>query len=146
MACTGARLLVAACCAVAMACAPAAEQASQPSLAAASAPPSKALPLKRDAPGVAGGTAWAGGGVLLLVLAVATVLVLRRRGLPGLLAAWPTTASRGGAVVRLSSQALTPQASVHAVRWQGEDLLLGCSGQQVTVLARRPSPAAGDAP
>jgi flagellar biogenesis protein FliO len=45
----------------------------------------------------------------------------------------------GHAVQRLSSQALTPQASVHTVRWQGEDLLLGCTAQQVTLLARRPT-------
>ena len=42
-----------------------------------------------------------------------------------------------GRLVRLSSQALTGQASVHAVRWNSEELLLACSGQQVTLIARR---------
>lgn len=41
------------------------------------------------------------------------------------------------AVVRLSSQALTPQASVHAVRWNGQEYLLGCTAQHVTLLSRR---------
>jgi hypothetical protein len=40
-------------------------------------------------------------------------------------------------IVRLSSQALTTQASVHAVQWNGEELLLGCTAQQVTLLSRR---------
>lgn len=43
----------------------------------------------------------------------------------------------GGRVLRLSSQPLTPQASVHVVRWDGEELLLGCTAQQVSLLARR---------
>ena len=50
-----------------------------------------------------------------------------------------------GALVRLSSQALTPHASVHAVRWKGEELLIGCTAQHVTLLSRRPaSPVQGD--
>ena len=46
---------------------------------------------------------------------------------------------RGGAgqLVRLSSHSLTAQASVHAVRWRDEELLLGCTPAGVTVLARR---------
>lgn len=50
-------------------------------------------------------------------------------------------------IQRLASQALTPQASVHAVQWNGEEFLLGCTGQQVTLLARRSAPApAGERP
>jgi flagellar biogenesis protein FliO len=45
-------------------------------------------------------------------------------------------------ILRLCSQALTPQASVHAVQWNGEEFLLGCTGQQVTLLARRSAPEA----
>ena len=37
-----------------------------------------------------------------------------------------------------SSQALTPHASVHAVQWKGEEFLLACTPQQVTLVARRP--------
>ena len=51
----------------------------------------------------------------------------------------------GQGVVRLSSQALTPHASVHAVRWNGEDYLLACTSQEVTLVARRPVTAAEDA-
>lgn len=47
----------------------------------------------------------------------------------------------GESVVRLSSQALTPHASVHAVRWNGEEYLLACTPQAVTLVARRPAMA-----
>ena len=40
-------------------------------------------------------------------------------------------------ILRLSSQALTTQASVHAVQWNGEEFLLACTAQQVTLLSRR---------
>lgn len=43
-------------------------------------------------------------------------------------------------LVRLSSQALTAQATLHAVQWNGEELLLACTGQQVSVIARRAVP------
>ena len=43
---------------------------------------------------------------------------------------------------RLASMAPTPQASVHVVQWQGEELLLGCTAQGVSLLARRPAPPA----
>jgi flagellar biogenesis protein FliO len=46
-------------------------------------------------------------------------------------------------LVRLSSHALTAQASLHAVRWRDEELLLGCTPNGVTVLARRPQPLPG---
>lgn len=45
--------------------------------------------------------------------------------------------------MRLSSQALTPQASVHAVAWNGEEYLVGCTSQQVILLARKGIPPAG---
>jgi hypothetical protein len=55
--------------------------------------------------------------------------------------------SEPAAVLRLSSQALTPHASVHAVRWNGEEFLVGCTAQAVTLLSRRTAErAAGDQP
>jgi flagellar biogenesis protein FliO len=92
--------------------------------------------LRRDAEAVAEGGLWTPS-VLLLGLGVAA----------GGYAAWRRRARRqphpGGrwgdpAVTRLSSQALTPHASVHAVQWNGEEFLLACTPQQVTVLAHRP--------
>ena len=44
---------------------------------------------------------------------------------------------RDGGVTRLSSQALTPQASVHAIRWNGDEFLLACTSQQVTLIDRK---------
>ena len=77
------------------------------------------------------------GSALAFVALTGGVLVLRRGRW-----AWLTARKQqesGRRVERLSSQALTAQASVHAIRWHGEDLLLACSAQQVTVLARRPA-------
>jgi flagellar biogenesis protein FliO len=42
-----------------------------------------------------------------------------------------------GLPVRAASVALTPQASVHVVLWQGEEFLLACTAQQITVLSQR---------
>lgn len=42
-----------------------------------------------------------------------------------------------GVPARLASVALTPQASVHVVQWHGEEFLLACTAQQVTVLSQR---------
>jgi len=112
--------------------------------AAAAAPASEAqglprdLPLKRDVPGEAGGPPWTAMLALLVIAAGAALFVLRRRGPAALLQALP--GARGGtAIERVASQALTQQASVHAVRWQGEEFLLGCTATQVTVLARKPA-------
>lgn len=113
--------------------------ASAPAASAQGSRPLPAdLPLKRDVPGQAEGPPWVALLVLLGLAGGAGLLVLRRRGAAGVLRAWQRP--QGGAgIERLASQPLTPQASVHAVRWHGEELLLGCTGTQVTVLARHPA-------
>jgi hypothetical protein len=96
----------------------------------------KDLPLKREPPSQAEGPSWA---ALLMLLALAgggAALVLRRRRPAGWLRPWRAARS-GSGLERIASQSLTQQASVHAVRWQGEELLLGCTGTEVTVLSRR---------
>jgi flagellar biogenesis protein FliO len=40
---------------------------------------------------------------------------------------------------RVASVPLTPQASVHVVQWNGQEFLLACTSQQVTVLSQRPA-------
>jgi len=71
------------------------------------------------------------------------VVLLAIAGAGGAWALWRRKARPDGQtrsperIVRLSSQALTPQASVHAVQWNGEELLLACTAQQVTLLSRR---------
>jgi len=104
--------------------------------AACAEPLPATLPLRRDAELAAEGSAWAPS-LLLLGLAVAAggYAVWRRSA-----GAQAQSAARRGesAVARLASQALTPQASVHAVQWKGEEFLLACTPQQVTLLARRP--------
>jgi hypothetical protein len=94
------------------------------------------LPLRRDAEVAADGGPWMPSALLLgLGLAAGGYVAWRRRA-----RRQPHPGGRWGgpAVARLSSQALTPHASVHAVQWNGEEFLLACTTQQVTVLAHRP--------
>lgn len=103
------------------------------------------LPLRRDKPDNGAGTAGLGFGMALLVglICLAIYVAMPRRGGQGR-PAWKdllsgNVSSKGqGTLSRISSQTLTPQASVHAVTWHGEELLLGCTPQSVTVLARHP--------
>jgi hypothetical protein len=97
------------------------------------------LPLRRDPPPALEGGGWMPSLLLLGVAAAAGGYGWWRRG-----SGRQAAARRGeAAVTRLASQALTPHASVHAVQWQGEEFLLACTPQQVTLLARRPI-AAGE--
>lgn len=89
------------------------------------------LPLKRDAavqPESIDTFTWSG----LMVLGLAGVaLVVFRKRLPKL---------RTASMQELRSSqrtALTQQCSVHVVEWNGEELLVGCSQNSVSLLARR---------
>lgn len=108
--------------------------------------PLAGLPLRRERAAANAGSSWlAASGALALVAFGGTVMVGRRRGWPWLRAR--DRARRQEGPLRTASQALTAQASIHAVRWHGEELLLGCTAQQVSVLARRTlAPAEKDAP
>lgn len=98
--------------------------------------PLASLPLRRDTvrEGDTGGWFPAGAAVALLVGAAAWAASRR----------WPWRAAGPAhpppGLVRVASQSLTAQASVHAIRWNGEEILVACSAQQVTVLARQPAP------
>jgi len=93
------------------------------------------LPLRRDASAAPDTGSWAPSAILLALLGAGGAwLGWRRLGRAGVAAA---ARARPEPIVRLSSQALTPQASVHAVQWAGEELLLACTPQQVTVVSRR---------
>lgn len=101
------------------------------------------LPLRRDAPASAAAPSWlAATGALALLALGGTVVVGRRRRWTWFKVG-PARRSEHE-LVRVSSQALTAQASLHAVRWNDEELLLACTPQQVTLLARRPVAAAGE--
>lgn len=92
------------------------------------------IPLRREASrdGTPGG--WGTAVAFVAITACAGAWVLwRRRERSG---ARPERPSSGG-VVRLSSHALTQQASVHAVQWRGEEFLIACNSQQVTLIARK---------
>jgi membrane protein DedA with SNARE-associated domain len=103
------------------------------SVLAQSLPPE--LPLRRAGEAAADGGLWGPVvGLLGIAVGAAAYVGWRRGWLPG---------RRGGArridrvLNRVSSHALTPQASVHVVQWNGEEYLVGCTSQQVTLLARR---------
>ena len=127
---TGSLLLaVALTCMQAPAFAQAREAASSPTLPAS-------LPLRRDAARASEPVPWASAAWILAFTGVAGGwLAWRRLARPRHGAGSPGRPRE--AVVRLHSQALTPHASVHSVRWNGEVLLVGCTAQAVTVLARR---------
>lgn len=58
----------------------------------------------------------------------------------------PHSGRKKAQVLRVSSQALTQHASVHAVQWGGEEYLLGATAQQVTLIATRTSASREDQP
>jgi len=94
------------------------------------------LPLRREGKQGEASSSWLLASGLLVVLAVGALALAGRRGsaaLRGVLR--QPTGQRG--IERLASQSLTAQASVHAIRWQGEELLVACTPHEVQVLARR---------
>ncbi|MBE7367184.1 flagellar biosynthetic protein FliO [Ramlibacter pallidus] len=126
-----------------------AQVAQQPQASASAPAPAglpKDLPLRRDPPASGDGAPWTAAVVLGLLAIGAMAVVVRRRGAGALLGGRGTVRPTGAQVAKLASLPLTPQASVHAVRWDGEELLLGCTAQQVTVLARRPAPGPVEVP
>ena len=109
----------------------------------AAAATSSNLPLRREEARPPDAAPWVTGGALLALIAVAGALVAVRRGRWQLLPVGRTEAEPARLIVRLASQPLTAQASVHAIRWNGEELLVGCNAQQMTVLARRSAASVG---
>lgn len=104
--------------------------------ATAPAPLAGNLPLRRETASPAPGGAWSTPALLAGLTGAAGAWAWWRRA-----ARKRTSAGRDAdktTVHRLSSQALTQQASVHAVRWNGEEFLLGCTAHQVTLISRRP--------
>jgi len=114
----------------------------------------ESIPVRRDA----GGDAERGAPVRALVIVaalgiVAVVVALRYRGplaalgrgrsSPAWFGRWARSTSPGG-VQLVQSVRLTPRATVHVLRWNGGELLVGCSDQGLAVLERRH--AAGSAP
>lgn len=99
-----------------------------------------ALPLRRDNTPVDEGGWKTPVSILLLAGAGGAWVAWRRLGRGRIRSTEPISALH---IVRLSSQPLTQQASLHAVQWNGEELLLACTAQNVSVVARR---AAGQPP
>lgn len=100
----------------------------------------KQLPLRRD--GDDAGMGWTVLAFLAALGAIAFIVSarVRRNGLGGLGAA----GLLGNKVQRLEvleRRSLNTASTVCLVRWDGEELLLGCTAQSVSVLSRRPAPA-----
>jgi LPXTG-motif cell wall-anchored protein len=126
---------------------PSASAAARP-LAAASGPGAQQfpdIPLRRDDADTGGGAQSVVTAALFLAVIAGAGLFLVRRRMPGAFAgkgpAWLTSPAASATPKVLGRTALTNQASVHTVEWGGEELLLGCTPQSVTVLARRPAQA-----
>jgi flagellar biogenesis protein FliO len=104
------------------------------------------LPLRRDGQAAAEASLWLPLLVVLVVAALAAGYVVWQRGASALFAGRGRSGQAARTpLVRLSSQPLTPQASVHVVQWQGDEFLLACTAQQVTLLARKAAPPARQA-
>jgi flagellar biogenesis protein FliO len=101
------------------------------------------LPLKRDGENdssLAGSAGWAV--VFLLVLAGVGLVVVRQRKTGGAQASvnrWFRRTPDSAGLQLLSQSSLTAHASVHVVCWHDEELLVACTRESVTVLARRPA-------
>jgi flagellar biogenesis protein FliO len=87
------------------------------------------LPLMRDAERSDSGASLAWIGVVLLAVVAFAFVWKRRIGVP----------LRAGAGISVQpGRSLTTHASLHVVEWEGERLLVACTPQSVSVLARRP--------
>lgn len=125
--------------------------ATQPAAFAQSRPPATAasvqsqfpqLPLRRDAPAggsVAESLAWAA--LLVAALAAAGFLIVQRKNWTNTKAgrSWLRPAAKPRTPKPLGRTLLTQQCSLHVVEWNGEELLLGCTPQTVSLLTRRPA-------
>jgi hypothetical protein len=95
------------------------------------------LPVRRDAVLTSDTSGLTPALAVLSIAGAAGGLWLWRRGATRPLGRRLGLRGDGAAPVRISSQALTPHASVHAVRWRGEEYLVACTTQQVTLLSRK---------
>ena len=95
------------------------------------------MPLRRDEATPAAESVWGAVVAVLMVAGAGGTWWWRRRGRGE---ARHRTRARAVPVVMLASRSLTPQASVHAIEWKGEELLVACTAQNVTVLSRRTLP------
>jgi hypothetical protein len=84
--------------------------------------------------------------LLLAAAAAAGFVAFRRKtgGGNGAGSPWLRGAPKPGSPKLLGRTLLTQQASVHVIEWEGEELLLGCTSQTMSLLARRPSQALPD--
>jgi flagellar biogenesis protein FliO len=133
--------LVLACACATPALAQAAGEVVSPGTGASHSALPNTLPVRRDAEPAWGDTTWWPGWVGLAFVVALGGWFAWRRGTLVIRGKATRPRVEGSHAERVSSHALTPQASVHVVRWHGEELLVGCTPQQVTLLCRWPQPA-----
>jgi flagellar biogenesis protein FliO len=98
------------------------------------------IPLRRevaeDRPATQS-AAWAA--LFLLALGGVGFVIVRRGSVRGkrMGIGWQRPANGPVTLKPSARMALTPQVSLHVVEWHGEELLLGCTSQAVTLLSRR---------
>ena len=118
----------------------AAEATSRPATQTSSSaqlPLPASLPVKRGAISAPDAASWSPGVAVLAIAGAAGGFWLWRRGFGRNLIRGVRAGANDSAVMRLSSQPLTPHASVHAVQWKGEEYLIACTAQNVTLLSRK---------
>jgi flagellar biogenesis protein FliO len=93
------------------------------------------LPLRRGGDASGPDAPWLMALLLLALLVAAGAYLAWRRGAGSRDRSQAHRAEH--VLTRVSSHPLTPQASVHVVEWNGDEYLVGCTSQQVTLLARR---------
>ena len=129
-----------------------AQPASTPVSAAATAASEMqfpGLPLQRtstDEPGSLQLFGWLM--LILLAFVIGAVVIARRNGWPNALSALGiqrlAKPGQSAAPVVLGRTALSPLLVVYALKWGDDELLVGCTAQSSTLLARRPCAAVND--
>jgi hypothetical protein len=115
--------------------------------ATASQPAFSQLPLKRDSSSETStveSLAWAT--LLLGALTAAGFIAVRRTAWAGKVEGpnWLRPAIKVGSPKPLARTPLTQHASLHVIEWHSEELLIGCTAQSISLLARRASSSVAD--
>jgi hypothetical protein len=105
------------------------------------------LPLKRDSnsnPLAVESFGWTA--LLLSAAAAAAFALVRRKSRTGKdgRPSWLRSVAKPGTPKLLSRTMLTQQSSLQVIEWNGEELLLGCTPHNVSLLDRRPSDSTRD--
>ena len=121
-------------------------QPQPPATAASGQAQLSQIPWRRDSSAGEPIVQSAGWAVLFVgVVAGVGFVLIRRRGRRETGAGWMPFSIGANVPKAPWRMALTQQATLHLVEWQGDELLLGCTPQSVTLLARRAASSSPEA-